>query len=241
MRPFLVLSSIALYVVLAFVPPSVPNLQAAMVSLRSSTLFQGMHIGTVGVPTATDVSTAAIALKNLVTKVGADASPDIFVNGGAGKKYAKVLADAAAGVLATAGQKTVQNVSADLRNTLGQQATYALSNMWKGTVESSAEWKKALKTEPDDTVREQLLIIESAIEKDDVRLCRTLQFTASSLREVNGKQVATPSHGDYLAYCIARVAGEGQRCSQIDADISPPLQSICMKEFAAQSSILLQS
>lgn len=232
MRTFLVFSVIALYIAVAFVPPSSQNLQAAMLQLNESRLFTGIHVGSVtAAGQKVDLLATAGLLKELATKV-ATTSPQSVVSGASGKEYAEKITQAA-GVIAAIGGKSTDELKVDLRNELAKKAAEAIQNIGKGKPAGSIAWKRILKNEVDPVVLEQLQLIQAAIVAGDVRLCGALPYAAPVERTADGTTYMTPSHGDYLAYCLARVTGEGSRCDQIDERIAPALQTACRADFGS--------
>ncbi|HRH94061.1 MAG TPA: hypothetical protein PKV72_06050 [Candidatus Peribacteria bacterium] len=231
MRTFLVFAVIALYIAVAFVPPSSQNLQAAMLQLNESKLFTGLHVGAASAGEKLDLAATAGLLKDLAAKVSTT-SPKELVNGTTGKEYAEKITQAAT-VIAAMGGKTPDELQVDLRNELAKKAAEAIQNIGKGQPAGSLVWKRMLKNETDPTVLGQLQLIQEAIKSGDVRKCGELPYAAPVERTVDGTMYMTPSRGDYLAYCLARVNGEGTRCDQIDDRISPALQTACRADFGS--------
>jgi len=83
-----------------------------------------------------------------------------------------------------------------------------------------------------ETIRKHLQLIEWARLKNDLGSCGELAPTVLDERTApDGKRLETPSHGDFLAYCLARVTRNPDRCAQIAPDTSPPLRALCESEF----------
>lgn len=231
MRLFLVFAIIALYIAVAFVPPSTQNLQAAMLQLNESKMFDGFHIGNGALPGGNiDLAATASSLRDLASRVGA-AVPQTLPSAESGKQYADRLADAA-GVLTALGGKSSEELKVDLRNELAKKAAETIQNIGRGKPKGSGAWWVMLRNEMDPVVLEQLHLIQAAIVAGDVRLCGELPYAVPVQRMIDGAMLMTPSRGDYLAYCLARVTGEGTRCEQIDDRISPALQTVCRADFA---------
>lgn len=89
----------------------------------------------------------------------------------------------------------------------------------------------ALKLEPDPTIRQHLQLTEWAEQKSDVHACEQLNPVVLDERTVNGRVLPTPTPGDFLAYCLARVTHDGARCTQIGDGTFPPLKSLCDNEL----------
>jgi hypothetical protein len=230
MRTFLVFAIIALYIAVAFVPPSTQNLQAAMLQLGDAKLFTGLQVGSLQLQGKNvDLADTAKALGELASRLGNVQQPT-FVAGLPGKEYAEKLADAAEVIASVAG-KTPDDLKADMRNEFAKQASEAIQGIGRGKPAGSAAWKKMLKAETDPVVLEQLHIIQDAILSGDVRVCGDLPYADPVERVVDGAFRFTPSHGDYLAYCLARVTGESGRCAQIDDRVTPDLRAACGADF----------
>ncbi len=230
MRTFLVFAVIALYIAVAFVPPSTQNLQAAMLQLGEAKMFDGLSIGEISLSgDKVDLMATAEALKDLASKVTA-ASP-FQANGSSAKEYAETLADAA-GVLSKVAGKTPDELKADMRNEFAKQAAEAIQSIGRSAPAGSPAWKKLMKTETDPVVLEQLHLIQDAILSGDVRACGALPYPVQVERlAADGATLHTPSHGDYLAYCLARLTGESGRCEQVDEKLSPDLRGVCRADF----------
>ena len=112
---------------------------------------------------------------------------------------------------------------------VGDKLLDALSSITGGAVilgnRRNQVWRGAL-TGTDSPLRDDFERIEWARKHADVRACADLKTAGVS---------SAPSHGDFLAYCIARVMGEAQRCFQIGSNTSPDLHSLCAQEFALAS------
>ncbi len=232
MRIFLVFAIIALYIAVAFVPPSAQNLQAAMVQLTDTKFFDGFHVGTVNIPGKNiDVTTVTEALKDLAARAGS--AQQLVTSGAQGKDISGTLS-AAATLLSAAAGTSGEQLEVDMRNALAKKASEVITNIGKTKTDSSAAWRRVLKAETDPVVLEQLHIIQDAILSGDVRRCAALAYVSQEQRGSDAHGVLyTPGHGDYLAYCLARVTGEGSRCDQISGGITPALDAVCRADFGA--------
>lgn len=229
MRIFLVFAIIALYIAVAFVPPSTQNLQAAMLELTDTKFFDGFHVGTLSIPGKNvDVTTVAEALKELATRAGS--AQQLVTVGEQGKEISSTLS-AAAKLLGAAASTSGKQVEVDMRNALAKQASDIIQNIGKTKADSGA-WRRMLKAETDPVILEQLHIVQDAVQSGDVRRCGELSFVAQEQRGNDAHGVLfTPGYGDYLAYCLARVTGEGSRCDQISGGITPALDAVCRADF----------
>ncbi len=99
-----------------------------------------------------------------------------------------------------------------------------------------ANWRKAAEDEPNETLRHYFLLIEWAREKADIRACDELTPTVLEERTVDGKSILTPTRGDWIAYCLARVTKNYDRCKQIQTTTLPPLKSLCEQEHSTSDT-----
>lgn len=86
-------------------------------------------------------------------------------------------------------------------------------------------WKDAVATEQNGDVRRLFHSIEHARVTNDVHACNDLEpipLTANA-----------PSLGDWIAYCLARVRSDEDRCMQISDTIEPNLKQLCQDEFGS--------
>lgn len=94
-----------------------------------------------------------------------------------------------------------------------------------------ANWRDAAEEETNDVLKHYFVLIEWAREKHDVRACSELSPTVLEERIVKNVSYQTPSHDDWIAYCLARVTGNSDRCQQIQSGILPRLQTLCFEEL----------
>ena len=86
-------------------------------------------------------------------------------------------------------------------------------------------WKTAVETEPNGDVRRLFHTIELARVQNDVHACNDLE-PIPLLKD-------SPSLGDWIAYCLARVRSDKDRCPQISDTIHPNVKQLCIEEFGS--------
>lgn len=93
-------------------------------------------------------------------------------------------------------------------------------------VVTSKEWKSLLKEKNSESLQTALEEIDFAARKHDPRLCLTLDPSQS-----DRAQFTSPTIGDLLALCLAKVSADFERCSAIDPVTGATLRSICEGEL----------
>lgn len=86
-------------------------------------------------------------------------------------------------------------------------------------------WKTAVETEQNGDVRRLYNAIEHARVMNDVHACNDLE-PIPLMKD-------SPSLGDWIAYCLARVRSNKDRCTQISDTIQPNLKKLCQDEFGS--------
>ena len=86
-------------------------------------------------------------------------------------------------------------------------------------------WEKAVKTEKNGDTRRLYHAVEHARVTNDAHACNNLE--PIPLME------NAPSLGDWIAFCLARVRSDADRCLQISDSIQPDLKKICQDEFGS--------
>lgn len=94
-------------------------------------------------------------------------------------------------------------------------------------------WTDLLSFESNADIRKQIQLIQLAVKKSDIKSCTKLSVLPVEERTIAGVKVKTPSPGDFIAYCLARVTKVKERCDQIADNISLPLRSLCERELGS--------
>lgn len=214
MRSLLVFGITIAFIASAFVSPSEANFRS-LAERAKATIEQrtkGSLPGT-GIPSAAELQKAAKLMQTLAK------DPRVTVLREDALKTAKTqnysgLWKSAAGLL-TKALPASQGIARSVTGRL----------MEKGGTQAASRWSGLVSAEKDPVLRKQLERIDWAVQKGDARLCRELTL-GEVIDDGNG-----PSTGDLLALCLAKVLGEGDRCSQM-SDASAALRTVCLEELA---------
>ncbi len=204
MRSALVFIALVAFVAVAFVPPTQESLHANAAFISS--LHDKAEGASVSVKAVSDV--AYDFVNALGIKFGTNATAAV--------EYAKNL------------QSTVKKAqSGDARAILSlakDQTAVAVQTAVTARLKKLVAGKPiapgVLSAEEKLLYKEQLRLIEQAVQESDVRVC-------AQLRPAKSAPEKAPSAGDFMALCVARVTGSASRCLQIDATVSVPLKRLC--------------
>jgi|GEM_PF-1719589 len=214
MRSLLVFGITIAFIASAFVPPSEANFRS-LAERAKATIEQRMKVslpGT-GIPDTAELKKAAKLMQTLAKDPQATVLIEDALKTAKTQDYSGLWKSAASLLKKTlpASQGIASTVTDRLMEDTGTQAV--------------SRWIKLISAEKDPVLHKQLERIDWAAKKGDVRLCRELTL-GEVINGGNG-----PSTGDLLAFCLAKVLGEGERCAQM-SDASEALRAVCQEELA---------
>lgn len=102
----------------------------------------------------------------------------------------------------------------------------AVRTVIRTPVVTSKQWTSLLSKEKATGLQKVLEEIDFAARKHNPRLCASLDPATA-----DRSQFVSPTLGDLLALCLAKVSADPERCSQIDPVSGASLKSICEGEL----------
>lgn len=215
MRSLLTFGCLMLFVGSAFITPSEANVVARAEQARSQvqTTIRGTLL-TGKVPDARDIKTATDVLRRISKSESATTAVSTVLKRGENVDDLRRVLSSSADVLTSTLPIPQRVVSRAVRSVVRQP------------VVTSKQWKSLLTAKNSPDLQNALEEIDFASRKHDPRLCLTLDPS-----RVDRTSFVSPTIGDLLALCLAKVSADPERCTAIDPLTGATLRKICEGEL----------
>ncbi len=215
MRSLCTFGCLALFVGSAFITPSEANVLARAEQARSQvqTTVRGALLSG-KVPDARDITSASDILRRIAKSESASQAVSTVLKRGESVDDLRTVLSSSADVLTSTLPTPSRVVSRAVRSVTRQP------------VVTSKQWKSLLGAKNDPALQKALEEIDFASRKHDPRLCLTLDPSTT-----DRTSFVSPTIGDLLALCLAKVSANPERCTAIDPLTGATLRSICEGEL----------